>query len=52
MCMYMLCAGRRPSLELRHSRMLTIPGGHCSFFGEVPELCSRYRTYLALHGLA
>ena len=40
--------GRRAP-ELR-DRVLCIPGGHCSFFGDVPELRERYRQYLAQIG--
>jgi dienelactone hydrolase len=36
--------------DLRAARSLRVPGGHCSFFGDVPELRTRYRTYLKQEG--
>jgi len=27
-----------------------VPGGHCSFFGDVPELRARYKAYLNQSG--
>ena len=36
--------------ELIQARTLCVPGGHCSFFGDVPELRTRYRTYLEQQG--
>lgn len=39
----------RDSAELR-SHTLCVPGGHCSFFGEVPELSARYRNHLSRTG--
>jgi len=31
-------------------RIMAVPGGHCSFFGDVPALNSAYRTYLTSIG--
>lgn len=36
--------------DLQQARSLCVPGGHCSFFGDVPELRTRYRTYLKQQG--
>ena len=32
--------------ELLRSRLLCVPGGHCCFFGDVPELAHKYALYL------
>ena len=38
--------GRNAPAELIRSRMLCVPGGHCSFFGDEPELAQQYTQYL------
>jgi len=38
--------GRKASAEMMHSRLLCVPGGHCTFFGDVPELAHKYTQYL------
>ena len=38
--------GRSAPAELLQSRVLCVPGGHCAFFGEVPELAHKYTQYL------
>jgi hypothetical protein len=40
----------RSNPDLCAARSLCVPGGHCSFFGDVPELRTRYRTYLKQQG--
>ena len=42
--------GRKASAELLRSRMLCVPGGHCCFFGDVPELAHKYASYLHTSG--
>ena len=42
--------GHKASPELLRSRVLCVPGGHCCFFGEVPELAHKYATYLKSSG--
>ena len=42
--------GRRSSPELMQQRIMAVPGGHCSFFGDVPALSNAYRKYLAAIG--
>ena len=32
--------------ELARTRIMCIPGGHCSFFAEVPEIAAQYSKYL------
>ena len=41
---------RRVSPELMHSRTFVVPGGHCAFFADVPELAQKYRKYLVQCG--
>ena len=41
--------GARPPAVTR-DRILGVPGGHCSFFGDVPALSNAYRKYLATIG--
>mmetsp|Transcript_40405 Transcript_40405/g.133775 ORF Transcript_40405/g.133775 Transcript_40405/m.133775 type:complete len:150 (+) Transcript_40405:796-1245(+) len=40
----------RSQPELLQARSLCVPGGHCSFFGDVPELRARYKAYLNQSG--
>ena len=42
--------GRHAPAELLRSRVLCVPGGHCCFFGDVPELAHKYATYLLSSG--
>ena len=42
--------GRSASPELLRSRVLCVPGGHCCFFGDVPELAHKYTQYLVSVG--
>ena len=42
--------GRNASPELLRSRVLCVPGGHCCFFGDEPELAHKYATYLQTTG--
>ena len=42
--------GRRSSPELMQQRIMAVPGGHCSFFGDVPALNAAYRKYLTSIG--
>jgi len=32
--------------DLARTRILCVPGGHCAFFADVPELAEQYRKYL------
>ena len=41
---YEAVSGASP--ELLRSRVLCVPGGHCCFFGDVPELAHKYAAYL------
>ena len=41
--------GRR-NVELMRDRVIGVPGGHCSFFGDVPALSNQYRKYLTSVG--
>jgi dienelactone hydrolase len=36
--------------EFRRSRIAGVPGGHCCFFGDVPELAHKYAAYLVQSG--
>jgi len=38
--------GRSASADLLHNRLLCIPGGHCAFFGDLPEHANKYTAYL------
>lgn len=38
--------GRHAPAELLRSRCLCVPGGHCAFFGDAPELAHKYTQYL------
>ena len=38
--------GRDATDELLRSRTMMVPGGHCCFFGDVPELAHKYTQYL------
>jgi hypothetical protein len=42
--------GSHATPELLRSRILCVPGGHCSFFGEDPKLAHKYATYLHTSG--
>ena len=42
--------GRDAKPELLERRVLCVPGGHCSFFGEFPELGQHYHKYLVSSG--
>ena len=41
--------GRR-NAAARRDRVIGVPGGHCSFFGDVPALSQQYRKYLTSIG--
>ena len=44
-------AGRQDHCPRRvQHRILAVPGGHCSFFGDVPALNNQYRKYLTSVG--
>ena len=32
--------------QLAQTRLMCVPGGHCSFFADVPEIAAQYRKYL------
>ena len=36
--------------DLARTRILRIPGGHCAFFADVPELATQYHKYLVQIG--
>ena len=36
--------------DLVRTRIIRIPGGHCAFFAEVPEIATQYRKYLVQIG--
>ena len=38
--------GAKATPELLRNRVLCVPAGHCSFFGDVPELAHKYKQYL------
>jgi len=40
----------RQATEMVRARVLCVPGGHCCFFGDVPELAHKYATYLQTSG--
>ena len=42
--------GKNATPELLRSRVLCVPGGHCCFFGDVPELAHHYAQYLVSCG--
>ena len=42
--------GKGASPEQLRSHVLCVPGGHCCFFGEVPELAHKYALYLKTTG--
>lgn len=42
--------GRSATPELMRSRVMCVPGGHCSFFGEFPDLAQHYHKYLVSSG--
>ena len=35
-----------PGADSGGTRILRVPGGHCSFFGDVPALAAAYKAYL------
>jgi hypothetical protein len=42
--------GRDAPPELVRSRSICVPGGHCCFFGDLPELAHKYTAYLTSSG--
>jgi len=42
--------GKGATAELMRSHVLCVPGGHCCFFGDSPELAHKYAIYLQSSG--